>query len=237
MAELRGVAARLAAIEERIAGACRRAGRDRMEVTLVAVSKTVGPERIREAIEAGVRVLGENRVQEAAEKIPLLSLAGSAPRPEWHLIGRLQSNKARRAVELFDAIHSVDSLKLGVRLDSLAGEMGKRLRVLVEVNAAGEESKAGVPPGEVLPLCEQLQRLPHLRLRGLMTVPPYLEDPDALRPYFRRMRGLREEARAAGIVGADFRDLSMGMSNDFEAAIEEGATLVRIGTAIFGARE
>lgn len=236
MAELEGVAARLAAVEERIAAACRRAGRERAEVTLVAVSKTVAPDRIREAIEAGVRVLGENRVQEAAEKIPLLTPAGTAPRPEWHLIGPLQSNKARRAVELFDAIHSVDSLKLGARLDRIAGETGKRLPVFIEVNLGGEASKAGLSSDEVLPLCEQLQRLPHLELRGLMTVPPFLEAPDALRPYFRRLRDLREEARVAGIVSAAFRDLSMGMSNDFEVAIEEGATLVRIGTAIFGAR-
>ncbi|MDX2031085.1 MAG: YggS family pyridoxal phosphate-dependent enzyme [Blastocatellia bacterium] len=236
MAELQGVAGRLAAIEARIAAACARAGRDRAEVTLVAVSKTVAVDRIREAIAAGVRVLGENRVQEAAEKIPLLTPAGMASRPAWHLIGRLQSNKARRAVELFDAIHSVDSLKLAVRLDGVAGELGKRLPVFIEVNLGGEESKAGLSSDEALSLCEALQRLPHLELRGLMTVPPFLEDPEALRPYFRRLRDLRDEARASGIVGPAFRDLSMGMSNDFEVAIEEGATLVRIGTALFGER-
>ncbi len=234
MAEREGVAARLAGIEERIAAACGRAGRARAEVTLVAVSKTVEPARIREAIAAGVRVLGENRVQEAAEKIP--QLAAEAADVAWHLIGHLQSNKARRAVELFDAIESVDSLKLGARLDGIAGELGKRLPVLVEVNLGGEESKAGLAAAEVLPLCEQLQRMPNLELRGLMTVPPFLDDPDALRPFFRQLRALRDEAVAAGIVGPAFRELSMGMSNDFETAIEEGATMVRIGTALFGAR-
>jgi len=227
---------RLNAINQRIAAACKRAGRDFFEVTLVAVSKTVEPVRIRQAIEAGVRVLGENRVQEAAGKISELADVVAEHNVAWHLIGHLQSNKARRAVELFSAIQSVDSFKVAERLNNVASEFGKRLPVFVEVNLGGEDSKAGVAPDEVLPLCEQVATLPALELRGLMTVPPYLNDPNDVRPFFRRLCALRDEARQAGIVGNEFKELSMGMSHDFEVAIEEGATLVRIGTALFGER-
>lgn len=227
---------RIEAINQRIAAACQRAGRDFFDVRLVAVSKTVAPELVRQAIEAGVRTLGENRVQEAAGKITELADTVAAHKVDWHLIGHLQSNKARRAVELFSAIQSVDSLKLAERLNNAAAELGKRLPVFVEVNLGGEESKAGVAPVEVLPLCEQMAKLPALELRGLMTVPPFLDDPNDVRQFFRRLRRLRDEAREAGIVGEEFKELSMGMSHDFEVAIEEGATLVRIGTVLFGAR-
>lgn len=227
---------RIETINQRIAAACQRAGRDFFDVTLVAVSKTVSAELIRQAVEAGVRVLGENRVQEAAAKIPELAAIAAEKQVAWHLIGHLQSNKARRAVELFSAIQSVDSLKLAERLNNVAAELGKRLPVFVEVNLGGEESKTGVAPEEVLPLCEQMAKLPALELRGLMTVPPFLDDPNEVRQFFRRLRRLRDEAREAGIVGDGFKELSMGMSHDFEVAIEEGATLVRIGTALFGAR-
>lgn len=208
-----------------------------MEVTLVAVSKTVEPARIRQAIEAGVRTLGENRIQEAASKIPALEDAVTQNNVEWHLIGHLQSNKARRAVELFSTIQSVDSFKLAARLDAIAGEVGKRLPVFLEVNIGSEKSKAGVAPGEVLPLCEQVSKLTNLELKGLMAVPPFSDDAEAARPFFQKLRQLRDEAQQAGIVGEQFVGLSMGMSNDFEIAIEEGATLVRIGTALFGARD
>jgi pyridoxal phosphate enzyme (YggS family) len=228
---------RLEAINHRIAAACHRAGRDFFDVTLVAVSKTVEPARIRQAIEAGVRTLGENRIQEAASKIPDLEDAVTQNNVEWHLIGHLQSNKARRAVELFSTIQSVDSFKLAARLDAIAGEVGKRLPVFLEVNLGGEESKAGLAPGAVLPLCEQVSKLSNLELKGLMAVPPFLDDPEAARPFFQKLRQLRDEAQQAGIVGEQFTELSMGMSNDFEIAIEEGATLVRIGTALFGARD
>lgn len=227
---------RIENINQRIAAACQRAGRDFFEVTLVAVSKTVAPELIRQAIEAGVRTLGENRVQEAAVKIPELAEVVAAHKAEWHLIGHLQSNKARRAVELFSAIQSVDSFKLAERLNNAAAEFGKRLPVFIEANLGSEDSKAGVAPDEVLPLCEQVAKLPALELKGLMTVPPFLDDPNEVRPYFRRLHRLRDEARQAGIVGEEFKELSMGMSHDFEVAIEEGATFVRIGTALFGAR-
>jgi hypothetical protein len=230
------IAGRLAQIHERIARACARAGRSPAEVTLVAVSKTVLPERIRAALEAGVKVLGENRVQEAAAKIPELREITEKSQAAWHLIGHLQSNKARRAVELFDAVESVDSLELGERLNRVAAELNKRLPVFVQVNIGGEESKSGLAAREVLPVCERLGRLANLELRGLMTVPPLFDNPEEVRPFFRRLRELRDEVRRAGLVSAQFRDLSMGMSHDFEVAIEEGATLIRIGTAIFGAR-
>ena len=228
---------RLETINQRIAAACHRAGRDFFDVTLVAVSKTVAPDRIRQAIEAGVRTLGENRIQEAASKIPVLEDVVKQNNVEWHLIGHLQSNKARRAVELFSTIQSVDSFKLAARLDAIAGEFGKRLPVFLEVNLGGEDAKAGIEAGEVLPLCEQVSKLANLELKGLMAVPPFLDDAEQVRPFFRRLRQFRDEARQVGIVGEQFADLSMGMSNDFEVAIEEGSTLVRVGTALFGARE
>jgi PLP dependent protein len=229
--------ARLEVINRRMAAACERAGREASEVTLVAVSKTVPAARIREAIEAGVRTLGESRVQEAAAKIPELKPLSDERKVEWHLIGRLQSNKARRAVELFDAVHSVDSLKLAERLGHVAGESGRRLPIFIEVNLGGEESKSGAAPGEVLPLCEQIGKLPNLELKGLMAVPPFSGAPEDARPFFQHLRRLRDEARRAGAVGGQFNDLSMGMSDDFEIAIEEGATFIRVGAAIFGARQ
>jgi pyridoxal phosphate enzyme (YggS family) len=228
---------RLEAINRRIAAACERAGRQTSEITLVAVSKTVSAPRIREAIEAGVHTLGESRVQEAAAKIPELKPLSAEREVQWHLIGHLQSNKARRAVELFDAVHSVDDLKLAERLDHVAGESGKRLPIFIEVNLGGEESKTGAAPDEVLPLCEQVGKLPNLELKGLMTVPPFSDNPEDARPFFRHLRRLRDEARRAGVAGGQFNDLSMGMSDDFEIAIEEGATFVRIGAALFGARQ
>ena len=171
--------ARLEAINQRIAAACERAGRQVSEITLVAVSKTVTVPHIREAIEAGVRALGESRVQEAAAKIPELKPLSVEREVQWHLIGHLQSNKARRAVELFDAVHSVDSLNLAERLDRLADESGKRLPVFIEVNLGGEESKTGAAPDEVLPLCEQIGKLPRLELKGLMAVPPFSDNSSA----------------------------------------------------------
>ncbi|MGH9831673.1 MAG: YggS family pyridoxal phosphate-dependent enzyme [Blastocatellia bacterium] len=228
--------ARLESINRRIAAACERAGRQASEVILVAVSKTVAPARIREAVAAGVHNLGENRVQEAAAKIPELSEIVAEHQVRWHLIGHLQSNKARRAVELFDVVQSVDSLKLAERLDHIAGEFDRRLPVFIEVNLGGEESKSGVAPDLVLRLCEQVGKFANLELKGLMAVPPFSENPEDARPFFQRLRQLRDEAREAGVAGAEFKDLSMGMSGDFEVAIEEGATFVRIGTALFGAR-
>jgi PLP dependent protein len=229
--------ARLEAINQRIAVACERAGRQVSEITLVAVSKTIPAARIREAIEAGVSTLGESRVQEAAAKIPELLQLCDERKVQWHLIGHLQSNKARRAVELFDAVHSVDDLKLAERLDRFAAESGRRLPIFIEVNIGGEESKSGVAPGAVLPLCEQIGKLQSLELKGLMAVPPFSDNAEDARPFFRQLRLLRDEARQSGAAGARFNDLSMGMSDDFEVAIEEGATFVRIGSALFGERQ
>jgi len=229
--------ARLEEINRRIAAACGRAGRQVAEVTLVAASKTVPAPLIREAIEAGVRTLGESRIQDAATKIPELKAISAEYDVRWHLIGHLQSNKARRAVELFDAVHSVDDFKLAERVDRIAGGLDKRLKVFIEVNLGGGRSKAGDAPDKVLPLCEQIGELPRLELVGLMAVPPFFDDPEDARPFFQRLRRLRDEALQSGAAGEQFKDLSMGMTNDFEVAIEEGATFVRIGTALFGARD
>ena len=222
----------LASIQQRIAAACQRAGRAASEVTLVAVSKTVSAARVREAIAAGVKVLGENRVQEAEAK--LAELADLRSQVEWHLIGHLQSNKARKAVSLFDVVQSVGDESLAQRLHRLAEELGQRLPVFVEVNLAGEASKSGVTPQAALPLLETIYQFPALEVRGLMTVPPYCENPADVRPFFRQLRLLRDAVLRAGLTSCT--QLSMGMSHDFEVAIEEGATLVRIGTALFGAR-
>ncbi|MGH9846938.1 MAG: YggS family pyridoxal phosphate-dependent enzyme [Blastocatellia bacterium] len=232
-----GLQENLASIQQRIAAACGRAGREPSEITLIAVSKTVPADRIREAIQCGVRVFGENRVQEAGAKIAQLGMEPGAVEIQWHLIGHLQSNKVRRAIELFGAIHSIDSLKLAQRVSSVASELGKRMPVFIEVNLGDEPLKAGATPGEVPGLIEQVGKLDSLELKGLMAVPPFLDDAEAVRPFFHRLRELRDQALRLGVAGENFRELSMGMSNDFEVAIEEGATSVRVGTALFGARQ
>ena len=219
---------RLLLVQDRIRAAAGRAGRDASSVTLVAVSKMVPTEVIRQALAAGITILGENRVQEAREKI--VALPGQAA---WHLVGHLQTNKAKVATQLFEMIHSVDSLKLAEVLNRSAEQTGKMVRCLVEVNLGGEESKSGTTEEGVQPLLEAAKLLSCLRIEGLMTVPPWLPDPERVRPYFRRLRTLRDKLAAEGYKLAE---LSMGMTHDFEIAIEEGATLVRIGTAIFGPR-
>ena len=225
--------ARLDSITSRVSAACQRSGRSASDVQLVAVSKTVSIEKIRAAMEAGVHVLGENRVQEAATKISALGEETQRANVEWHFIGHLQSNKARRAVELFDTIHSVDSYKLAERLDSAAQELNCRLPILLEVNLGGESSKTGLSEADVLPNVEKVAALTKVELVGLMTVPPYQADTEDVRPYFRRLALLRDSALK---LSPSCRELSMGMSHDFEVAIEEGATFVRIGTAVFGSR-
>ena len=226
-----GIRERVEQVRQRIAEAARQGGRDTCKVELVAVTKTVPVSSIREAVSAGISSLGENRVQEARDKIPLLSSLAV----QWHLIGHLQTNKSKLAVELFDLIHSLDSLKLAASLNRHAAVMGKRVRVLVEVNLGGEPAKSGVPENELLPLLQACRAFDHLALEGLMTIPPFRSDPRDVRPFFRRLRALRDQA-ADSYPHLDLRHLSMGMSHDFEVAIEEGATLVRIGTAIFGER-
>lgn len=215
---------RLSAVRDRIADAAVRAGRDPAEVTLVAVSKTHSASAVLEAVAAGQVVFGENKVQEAEWKRPEVG-AGT-----WHLIGHLQSNKARKAVKVFDVIESVDSLDLAQRLERICGEEGReKLPVFIQVDLAGEETKTGAPESELADIIGFVKGAKHLELRGLMTIPPFLDDPEDIRPYFTRLRGLRDALVPDG-------GLSMGMSSDFEVAIEEGATLVRVGTAIFGER-
>lgn len=226
------IAQKLLEVRDRVREAEARAGRSG-EVTVVAVSKTVSDERIAEAFDAGQRVFGENRVQEGVSKIA--RLAPQMPGAEWHLIGHLQRNKARAAADAFSLIESVDSLSLAERLNVLAAEAGRTLPVLVEINVAGEESKHGFAPDGFRSSVERLLLLNHLEVRGLMTVAPLMADPGELRRVFRRLRELRDWARDS-FSGTDFRELSMGMSGDFEVAIEEGSTMVRIGRAIFGER-
>jgi PLP dependent protein len=225
------VRANLAAVRERIADAARRAGRGDDAVLLVAVSKTVDVDRVRAAIAAGVPALGENRVQEAREKIAALG----RPRP-WHLIGHLQTNKVRDALDCFDLIHSVDRLPLAQALSSRAVQAGRRADVLVQVNVGEEPQKGGIRPEDLRAGLEAMAALPGLRLRGLMTIPPLPRDPEDSRPHYRQMSKLLEGARGWGLPG-ELTELSMGMSGDFEVGIEEGATIVRVGTAIFGPRE
>jgi PLP dependent protein len=222
----------LTRVQERIAWACRRAGRRPEDVKLVAISKTFPAERIREAYEAGLRDFGENRVQEAASKRPELSDLAIT----WHLVGHLQTNKAKHARELFHWVHSVDSEKIAQKLDQTAASSGERLQVLLEVNLGEEPSKFGAGGEDVLRLAEQVGRLETLELRGLMTVPPFFEDPERVRPYFRRLRELAQSICIAKIQNVCMEHLSMGMTHDFEIAIEEGATIVRVGTGIFGER-
>jgi pyridoxal phosphate enzyme (YggS family) len=223
---------RLQAVRDRIAAACARSGRPASEVTLVGVSKTHPADAVREAFAAGLRDFGENRVQEAEGKADALADLRAAGL-RWHLVGHLQANKAKKAAALFDVVHSVDEDSLAGRLDRAAAEEGRVLPVLVQVDLAGEATKFGLPESRLLATLESLRALRSLRVEGLMVLPPYLEDPEATRPYFERLRGLRDQAVARGLCGAQ---LSMGMSHDFEVAIEEGATIVRVGTAIFGER-
>jgi pyridoxal phosphate enzyme (YggS family) len=223
------IRARLEAIRHRIDEACRRSGRDPKTVRCVAVSKTRTVDEIREAVSFGVTDLGENRVQEAESKHGAI-----APSVRWHLVGHLQANKARKAVQIFDVIHSLDGIDLARRLDRFARELGKVQPVLIQVDLASEETKFGLPSSELFTSLEELESCSSLRIEGLMLLPPYLPDPEDVRPFFRRLRGLSEEARKRGLgIGAE---LSMGMSHDFETAIEEGATWVRLGTALFGER-
>jgi pyridoxal phosphate enzyme (YggS family) len=225
----------VAHIRERMVLAAKRAGRTPEDIALMAVSKTQSAERIREAHEAGLRLFGENRVQEFAEKAGALRDLGDA---QWHLIGHLQSNKARKAAELFAAVDSVDSLRLAERLNAAAESLEKQLAVLVEINVGGEAAKSGVAPdsSDLEELLLAAPRLEHLEFRGLMTVPPFTDNPEEVRPHFRRLRELRDQIAARKLPAVRMDALSMGMSHDFEVAIEEGSTCVRVGTAIFGER-
>jgi pyridoxal phosphate enzyme (YggS family) len=233
--EALGVGAGAAQVSGRIERAARRAGRDPREVRLVAVSKTHPAALVREAAAAGLTDFGENRVQEAEAKIEELRRDTEGLR--WHLIGGLQANKARRAARLFDLIHSVDSAALVQRLERVCAEEGRAsLEVLVQVDLAGEASKGGAGETELPAVIEALGACVRVRCRGLMILPPFFEDAERVRPFFRRLRGLRDDLRSRGAFGDGAGELSMGMSHDYEIAVEEGATLVRVGTAIFGER-
>jgi pyridoxal phosphate enzyme (YggS family) len=224
-----GLAENLAAIHERIRGACARAGRDAGGVQLVAVTKGHPPERVNEVAALGVTLFGENRVQEAKAKI-----RNCSGRARWHLIGHLQSNKARDAVELFEMIEGVDSLHLAHEINRRAEQAAKKMPVLLEVNIAGEATKFGYKPEQLLTELTTLNQLRRLEIHGLMTIAPWTPEPEKARPVFRRLRELKEQCEQQ--LGAPLPHLSMGMSGDFEVAIAEGATLVRIGTALFGPR-
>jgi PLP dependent protein len=227
------VAENVGRVQERIRVACERSGRRKADVRLVAVSKTMPAEFVRQAYAAGLKEFGENRVQEAAAKLPQLSDLAAT----WHLIGHLQSNKAKLACELFDWVQSIDSLHIAGRLSQFAASSGRRLPVLLEVNLGEEASKFGVEEADVIRLAERIGRLDALELRGLMTLPPFFEDPEEVRPFFHRLRELAKLIENQNLPGVSMRDLSMGMSHDYEIAIEEGATIVRVGTAIFGPRQ
>ena len=224
-----GIQERLLRIQERMAAACARAGRSADSARLLAVSKTHPPETIREAFECGVRAFGESRVQEARAKIPNCPSGIS-----WHLVGHLQRNKVKPVVEMFDVIHSVDALRLLETVARASAEAGRRLDVLLEVNVSGESAKFGLSPDAIPDLLEGANSLMNVNVVGLMTMPPFAEDVEKARPHFRRLRELRDAWR--GKTGFALDELSMGMTHDFEVAIEEGATWVRIGTALFGER-
>lgn len=224
---------RIEAVQNRIRATAQKAGRRVGEVRLVAVSKTVSAERVKAAIDVGIDLLGENYIQEARDKINRLY----AEPVSWHFIGHLQSNKAKYAVRLFDLIHSVDSLKLGTELSHQARKLDKVQKILVQVNISQEPSKSGVSSAEAPALIRALSRLDGISIHGLMTMPPFFDDPQRARPYFRDLHQLARTIESQRIANVRMDELSMGMTGDFEAAIEEGATLVRIGTAIFGERQ
>ncbi len=229
------IAGNIAQVQERIAAAARQAGRNPDEITLMAVGKTFPAECICEAYAAGLRVFGENRVQEFAAKADAFRGLRDA---EWHLIGHLQTNKAAKAAELFDAVDSVDSVRTAEKLNAFAENADKILSILLEINVGGEKAKSGVAPDsdELQQILQGAPRWANLKIRGLMTVPPYIGDPEGARPYFRQLRQIRDSISARNLPQIGTTVLSMGMSHDFEVAIEEGATCVRVGTAIFGER-
>ena len=228
-----GLHERIRNVLRRIETAAERSDRDSKDISLIAIGKTHPKSILQAAIEAGITDLGENRIQEAEEKI--VALGRHAAR--WHLVGHLQTNKAKRAVSLFDFIHSLDSISLARRLDRFCLEENRMaLPVLIQVSLAGEDTKSGVPESDLPELAAAVNDCPRLRLSGLMTLPPFFEEPEDVRPFFRKLRGLRDQMDADGSFGNKRGELSMGMSHDFEVAIEEGATMVRVGTAIFGER-
>jgi len=224
----------LASIQERINSAAAKAGRNPQDIKLVTVTKTIELPEIIEAVKSGVKILGESRVQEAQKKVESYELRVLSDKVEWHLIGSLQRNKAKYAVQLFDLIHTIDSIELAEEVDRQAGKKEKTQRILVQIKLSEEETKHGVLEKDLMELLDKVSNMKNLKLEGLMTIPLLLEDPELIRPYFRKLREIRDKLSSRGY---NLPELSMGMSNDFEVAIEEGATMVRIGTAIFGERD
>jgi hypothetical protein len=227
------IAERLREIRDRIAHAADRAGRSSEDVRIVAAAKGQGRRMIEETLDAGIRLIGHNYLQEAASEAPL----AQRPDSEFHMIGHLQRNKAGKAVELFDVIQTVDDERLAIALDRRAAMLGRTVGVLIQVNLSGEPQKSGISRDKVDPLVEAIRGLPCVSLRGLMTMPPFFDEPDRARPYFAQLRELRDTLLIAKTLGPDMTELSMGMTGDFEVAVEEGATMVRIGTALFGRRD
>lgn len=233
-AAAQGLQTRIDEVQRRIAAAAEKSGRDPGTITLVAVSKTHTAEMVREAINLGLTEFGENRVQEAEDKIVAIGRAAA----RWHLIGHLQANKVRRAVKLFDVIHSLDSISLAQRLERACIESGREeLEVLIQVDLAGETTKSGIAATELRELAKLVNECSRLKLKGLMLLPPYFDNPQDMRPFFDRLRDLRDELQAERLFAGNSGELSMGMTHDFEVAIEAGATMLRVGTAIFGERQ
>ncbi len=230
-----GLCDRVSRIRERIEAAAKRSGRDPSDVSLMAVTKTRGARIVRQAIGAGLSLFGENYIQEADEKIR--ELRDGSPNIRWHFIGHLQKNKVKRAVELFDCIETIDSIKLAETLDRRARDAGRRMPILCQVNLAGERQKAGISPEGLKKLIEKVMDLSGLRLDGLMILPPYSPDPEKTREWFSALRRLRDNLESELCLDGRLKELSMGMSHDYEVAVEEGATIVRVGTALFGPRD
>jgi len=228
-----GISENLSTVREKINNSAIKADRNPDEIKLVAVTKTIELPRIIEAIEAGVTILGENRVQEAQKKVTSDELRVMSNRIQWHLVGSLQKNKVKTAVHLFDLIHTIDSISLAEEVNKQSEKIGKQQRVLIQIKLAGEETKHGVLEKDLIELLEKVAKMDNLKLEGLMTMPPFFEDTEKTRPFFKRLREIRDNINKLQVTSYKLRDLSMGMSNDFEVAIEEGATMVRIGTAIF----
>ena len=227
----------ISGVYRRISNAAEKAGRMPEDIKLIAVTKTVGIQHIKEAIDAGLRIFGESKVQEAREKIQDSRFKIQGADIQWHLIGHLQKNKAKTAVELFDLIHSVDSAELAETINKYAEKAGKTQKVLIQVKLSDEISKYGILKNNLVELIKEIGGLKNLSIKGLMTIPPFFENPESARHYFRELRTLRDNINELRVTGCELRELSMGMTNDFEVAIEEGATMVRIGTAIFGERK
>jgi len=219
-------------IRRRIDAAAAKSLRSSDAITLLAVTKTVSPSKIQEAIQTGIQAVGENYIQEAREKIALIG-----KRVEWHMIGHLQTNKAKYAVKLFDYIHSVDRLDLAREIDKRASLAGRKINILIEINVSGEKTKNGIPAAQAIGFIKDISPLGNLSVNGLMTMAPYSENPENSRPYFSELRAIRDHIEEEGIAGVSMKELSMGMTDDFEIAVEEGATIVRIGRAIFGERQ